>query len=182
MISLIVILVIGFVAAFWVIGAYNGLVRGRNEVKSAWSSIEVQLKRRYDLIPNLLKRSRATPATSARRWRLLSMPGSRPSALPEAWRKRQRLKMLFHPACVRSLLWPRPTRSLRPTRTSSPFRKNWPARRTRSVLHGNIIMTRQCGIRIGLKFFRVILSPICSLSSPRPFSRLTQQKKNWPRR
>jgi LemA protein len=45
--SLIVILAIGLVAAFWVIGAYNGLVRGRNEVKSAWSSIEVQLKRRY---------------------------------------------------------------------------------------------------------------------------------------
>lgn len=37
------------------IGPYNVLVRGRNEVKSAWSSIEVQLKRRYDLIPNLLE-------------------------------------------------------------------------------------------------------------------------------
>ena len=55
MTSLIVILVIGLIAAFWVIGAYNGLVRGRNEVKSAWSSIEVQLKRRYDLIPNLIE-------------------------------------------------------------------------------------------------------------------------------
>jgi LemA protein len=55
MIPLIVGIVIGLAVAFWVIGAYNGLVRGRNEVKSAWSSIEVQLKRRYDLIPNLIE-------------------------------------------------------------------------------------------------------------------------------
>jgi LemA protein len=55
MISLIVILAIGLVAAFWITGIYNGLVRGRNEVKSAWSSIDVQLKRRYDLIPNLIE-------------------------------------------------------------------------------------------------------------------------------
>ena len=55
MTSFIVIGLIVLVAAFWVIGAYNGLVRGRNEVKSAWSSIDVQLKRRYDLIPNLIE-------------------------------------------------------------------------------------------------------------------------------
>jgi len=55
MIPLIVVITIGLAVAFWVIGAYNGLVRGRNEVKSAWSSIEVQLKRRYDLIPNLIE-------------------------------------------------------------------------------------------------------------------------------
>ena len=42
-------------AAFWVVGIYNGLVRFRNEVKNAWSQIDVQLKRRYDLIPNLVE-------------------------------------------------------------------------------------------------------------------------------
>jgi LemA protein len=38
-----------------IIGAYNGLVRLRNQVKNAWAQIDVQLKRRYDLIPNLME-------------------------------------------------------------------------------------------------------------------------------
>jgi len=38
----------------WVIAAYNGLVTLNNRVKEAWSDIDVQLKRRYDLIPNLI--------------------------------------------------------------------------------------------------------------------------------
>ena len=38
-----------------IIGVYNGLVGLRNQVKNAWSQIDVQLKRRYDLIPNLME-------------------------------------------------------------------------------------------------------------------------------
>ncbi len=43
------------VLGLYVVALYNGLIRARNEVKNAWSSIEVQLKRRHDLIPNLLE-------------------------------------------------------------------------------------------------------------------------------
>ncbi|MBN1879291.1 LemA family protein [bacterium] len=43
------------VLIFWVFGLYNGLVRLRNAVKNAWSQIDVQLKRRHDLIPNLVE-------------------------------------------------------------------------------------------------------------------------------
>ncbi len=39
----------------WFLGAYNGLVRLRQQVKNAWSQIDVQLKRRHDLIPNLVE-------------------------------------------------------------------------------------------------------------------------------
>lgn len=39
----------------WVASAYNGLVKSNNLVKEAWSGIDVQLKRRYSLIPNLLE-------------------------------------------------------------------------------------------------------------------------------
>lgn len=43
------------VVIVWAIGMYNGLVRIRNAVKNAWSQIDVQLKRRHDLIPNLVE-------------------------------------------------------------------------------------------------------------------------------
>ena len=45
------LLVLGIIA---LIGIYNSLIRSRNQVDEAWSDIEVQLKRRYDLIPNLV--------------------------------------------------------------------------------------------------------------------------------
>lgn len=39
----------------WLVGVFNGLVGWRNRVKESWSDIDVQLKRRYDLIPNLVE-------------------------------------------------------------------------------------------------------------------------------
>jgi LemA protein len=39
----------------WLIGTFNKLVRRRNQVDNAWAQIDVQLKRRYDLIPNLVE-------------------------------------------------------------------------------------------------------------------------------
>jgi LemA protein len=50
----IVLLVILAVIVFWVIGSYNGLVALKNQVANAWKQIDVQLKRRHDLIPNLV--------------------------------------------------------------------------------------------------------------------------------
>jgi LemA protein len=41
-------------AILWLVGVYNGLIKLKNRVDEAWSDIEVQLKRRYDLIPNLV--------------------------------------------------------------------------------------------------------------------------------
>ncbi|MBF0105742.1 MAG: LemA family protein [Deltaproteobacteria bacterium] len=55
MTTLLVLIVIVAVLVLIVIGIYNGLVRARNEVKNAWSQIDVQLKRRHDLIPNLIE-------------------------------------------------------------------------------------------------------------------------------
>lgn len=52
---LIVLGVVVVVLVLWVVGAYNGLVRMRNQVKNAWAQIDVQLKRRHDLVPNLVE-------------------------------------------------------------------------------------------------------------------------------
>lgn len=49
----IVIAVLVVFLIFWIIGVYNKLVQLRNKVRNGWSQIDVQLKRRFDLIPNL---------------------------------------------------------------------------------------------------------------------------------
>ena len=49
---IIVVIIIVLVVA--VVGMYNGLITSRNKVKNAWSQIDVQLQRRFDLIPNLV--------------------------------------------------------------------------------------------------------------------------------
>ena len=50
-------IVLGVIAliVIWLIAVYNGLVGGRNQAQTAWSQIDVQLKRRHDLIPNLVQ-------------------------------------------------------------------------------------------------------------------------------
>ncbi|MEJ7808882.1 MAG: LemA family protein [Gemmatimonadaceae bacterium] len=55
MVVLILLLIVGVAAGLWVVGAYNGLVSLRNQVFNAWKQIDVQLKRRHDLIPNLVE-------------------------------------------------------------------------------------------------------------------------------
>jgi len=55
LIAFVVLVVIVVVLVVWVVSIYNGLVGARNEVKNAWSQIDVQLKRRHDLIPNLVE-------------------------------------------------------------------------------------------------------------------------------
>ena len=49
------IVVVVVLIIVWAIGIYNGLVSQRNKVKNAWSQIDVQLQRRFDLIPNLVE-------------------------------------------------------------------------------------------------------------------------------
>jgi LemA protein len=55
LIVLLVVVGIVVLVVLWFMGTYNGLVRLRNQVKNAWAQIDVQLKRRHDLIPNLVE-------------------------------------------------------------------------------------------------------------------------------
>lgn len=57
-VSLWVFLALGLVVFFWAVGAYNRLVRLKNQIANAFGQIDVQLKRRYDLIPNLVEVAR----------------------------------------------------------------------------------------------------------------------------
>ncbi len=49
------LVLLGLILFLWVMGVYNGLVKLRNRFKNAFAQIDVQLKRRYDLIPNLVE-------------------------------------------------------------------------------------------------------------------------------
>ncbi len=55
----IVLIAFLLLVAVWVIVGFNGLVRSRNMIREAWSGIDVQLKRRHDLIPNLVETVKA---------------------------------------------------------------------------------------------------------------------------
>jgi len=56
-IGIIALVLVGLIVVIlaWVAGAYNGLIRLRNQLENAWAQIDVQLKRRHDLIPNLVE-------------------------------------------------------------------------------------------------------------------------------
>jgi LemA protein len=54
-ITLLVLLGVGLLLAIWLMGIYNGLVVARNRFENAFAQIDVQLKRRYELIPNLVE-------------------------------------------------------------------------------------------------------------------------------
>ncbi len=51
----VILIALAVIILLWVVGLYNRLVRLRNTVRNAWSQIDVQLKRRHDLIPNLVE-------------------------------------------------------------------------------------------------------------------------------
>ncbi|MCU1501536.1 MAG: hypothetical protein JWM12_890 [Ilumatobacteraceae bacterium] len=62
MIALIIVIVIVALLVIYGIASYNGLIRKRNQVENSWSQIDVQLKRRIDLIPNLVETVKAYAA------------------------------------------------------------------------------------------------------------------------
>ena len=55
MIAIGIVIAVVVLVLLWLMGVYNSLVRLRNQLENAWAQIDVQLKRRYDLIPNLVE-------------------------------------------------------------------------------------------------------------------------------
>ena len=91
--GLIILLVLVAVVAFWVMGAYNGLISLKNQVANAWKQIDVQLKRRHDLIPNLIEsvkgamqfeKSTLEAVVQARNTAIAAAKGARGADLPTA--------------------------------------------------------------------------------------------------
>lgn len=62
LIILVVILLVAVGGAVWAVGAYNGFIKQRNLIQESWRQVDVELNRRYELIPNLLETVRAFAA------------------------------------------------------------------------------------------------------------------------
>ncbi len=99
---LLIILGVLVVVAAILVGVYNGLVRGRMRVKEAWSGIDVQLKRRSSLIPNLVEtvkgyatHERETFETVTRARAMLDNAGTAPQAAQANNMLTQALRSLF---------------------------------------------------------------------------------------
>lgn len=89
----LVLLVLVVAVGFWLISAYNGLIAARNETANALKQIDVQLKRRHDLIPNLVQSVQAAmdfekdtlaAVISARNTAVLAAAGMDPQHVGEA--------------------------------------------------------------------------------------------------
>ena len=76
MIYLIVIVVIVVLVGVYVVANYNGLVSLRNRIENAWAQIDVQLKRRYDLIPNLVETVKGYASHEQETWTPSSPPAT----------------------------------------------------------------------------------------------------------
>ena len=88
-----VILGIIVVVVLYVMSVYNKLVQFRQRVKNAWSQIDVQLRRRYDLIPNLVNTVKGY--MSEKRWRLSRTQERERWLVVPLWRNRPRPRMRF---------------------------------------------------------------------------------------
>ncbi len=100
--TLIITLVVVALLVLWVVSIYNRLVRLRNTVKSSWSDIDVQLKKRFDLVPNLVETVKGYAAhektvfEKVTQARSLAMQATTPEKMAKAENMlRESLKSLF---------------------------------------------------------------------------------------
>lgn len=82
--TMLIILGILGAAVFFVIGIYNGLIKARQMVKEAWSGIDVQLKRRSDLIPNIVESIKGYAGHEKDTLREVTEMRTRVQAVPES--------------------------------------------------------------------------------------------------
>ena len=106
-----ILLAVVVVAVWFVVAIYNRLVGARNNYKNAFAQIDVQLTRRYDLIPNLVETAKGY--MKHERETLEAVIKARNSAL-SGLKVRRTSSPARWVACLR---WPRPIRTSRPTRT-----------------------------------------------------------------
>ena len=121
MIGLIISIAILAVIAFTLIGIYNSLVQLRVRADNAWADIDVQLKRRYDLIPNLVETVKGYAAHEKGTFE--NVAKFRSAAMAATLRRRRARRKVSSPTpCADCWRWPRLIRSCAPQSSSSRCR------------------------------------------------------------
>ncbi len=96
--SMLILIGLIVIVGFWFVSAYNGLISLKNQVANAWKQIDVQLKRRHDLIPNLIEsvkgamnfeKSTLEAVVQARNSAIAATQGGGGAALPSAQQVQQ---------------------------------------------------------------------------------------------
>ena len=122
-IAIVLIVILVLLIGFLVI-TYNGLVSLRNRIDAAWAQIDVQLKRRYDLIPNLVETVKGYAAHEQRDLREGHPGPQHGHQRPGTGRGRPGRQRAVAVPSSRCSPCPRPTPTSRPTRTSSTCRRS----------------------------------------------------------
>lgn len=76
----IILIAVIVILAIWIASLYNSLVKLRNNRENAFADIDVQLKQRHDLIPQLVETVKAMPHTRKRHWSASLTPATERSA------------------------------------------------------------------------------------------------------
>ena len=122
----IVIVVVVVLLLLWLVAMYNRLVRLRNRAENAWAQVDVQLRKRYDLIPNLVETVKGYAAHERETFEAVTAGARRRAAGAGRRSSRRRRRTCSPPpsaGCSRS---PRRTRSCARPRTSSSSRRSSP--------------------------------------------------------
>ena len=124
------------VLVVWIIMIYNGLVAMRQRVNQSFADIDVQLKQRHDLIPNLVETVKGYAGHE--RGTLEAVVKARKAAIaaPERRAEGRGREHALAARCASCSRCRRPIRTSRPTRTSSSCRANSPTSRTSSRPRG----------------------------------------------
>ena len=120
--STVIILAVIVVLVIWAIGVYNSLISMRQRVNQAYADIDVQLRQRHDLIPNLVETVKGYAAHE--RGTLDEVVKARNAAMTAQGPAQQAAaeNMLTGAHCASSLHWPRPTPTSKPVPISSNYR------------------------------------------------------------
>ena len=175
MTAMYVVIAVLVLVALWAVLAYNALVRSRNKVDEAWSGVDVQLKRRHDLVPNLVETVKGYAAHERATLEAVTEARGAAEAAGRPARGRARRGASSRPRWAPSTRSRRPTRTYARRRTSSASRPSWPGiedeiQASRRIYNANVQAYNT----------RIQVFPTLLIAGPMSFRPASSSRSRWP--